>query len=262
MTKFLDGYLKSPLSGIAPWILMAVLSAPGRFEEAVCAALGLTLLTMWLGTRRGVRIHALDTFGALFFAALAVVGLAASDSAVDWIEVWAGEITNAALALFVVVTILVRRPFTLPYAKEQAPQEYWDTPLFVKINYAISSVWAGAFAFSAGAGLFGDAVLDDPGNFWAAWILPLAAIFFAVAFTEFYPDHAGAADAATRGEIEVAPSIVTLFAWVPMFVVIAGIFGWVTDALPDAAGIGMIVVGVAGNVLVSRLAPKPQADPA
>lgn len=96
MIRFLDGYLRSPLSGIAPWILMSVLSSPGRFEEAVCSALGLTLLTMWLGKRRGISIHALEVFGALFFAVLAVVGLFASDGAIRWMEMWAASSRTCA----------------------------------------------------------------------------------------------------------------------------------------------------------------------
>lgn len=47
---------------------------------------------------------------------------------------------------------------------------------------------------------------------------------------------------------------------VPMFVLIAGIFGWVTDGLPDAAGIAMIAVGVIGNVLVGKLSPKKESE--
>lgn len=258
MTKFVDAYLKSPLSGIAPWILMSVLSSPGRFVHAVCFALGLALLTMWLGSRRGVAIHALDVFGAVFFAAMAVVGLLAPASVIGWMELWAGELTNAALALFVFATIAARRPFTLPYAKEQAPQEYWDSPLFIRINYVISAVWAGAFTFSALVGLYGDAVLRDPNNFWTGWVLQLASIFFAVSFTEFYPDRAGAKDAAARGEVEPAPPLAKLFDWLPMFVLIAGIFGWITDALPDAVGIGMIVAGIVGNAVVGKLVPKDE----
>ncbi len=50
--------------------------------------------------------------------------------------------------------------------------------------------------------------------------------------------------------------MLTLFDWAPMFVLIAGIFGWVTDALPDTVGIAMIVVGVIANALVSKLAPR------
>lgn len=44
--SFIDDYVKTPLSGIAPWVLLAVVSGPGRFEEAASAALGLTLLTL------------------------------------------------------------------------------------------------------------------------------------------------------------------------------------------------------------------------
>lgn len=253
MTKLVDGYLKSPLSGIAPWILMSVLSSPGRFEVAVCSALGLTVLTMWLARRRGIAIHALEVFGALFFVGLAVAGLFAAADTIRWMETWAGEMTNAALTLFVLVTIVVRRPFTLPYAKEQAPEEYWASPLFLRINYVISLVWAAAFAVSALVGAFGNGVLDDPDNFWTAWVIPLAAIFFAIAFTEFYPDRAGARDAASRGEIEPMPSLLRLIDWVPTFVLVAGIFGWVTDALPDTVGIGMVVVGAVGSAATSML---------
>jgi MFS family permease len=250
--SFVDAFLKSPFSGIAPWVLMSVLTGPGKFEEAVCAALGLSLLTLWLSWRRGHSVHALDIFGVAFFVILAIVGLVASDGLISFLELWAGEMTNIALALFVVATIAVRKPFTLPYAKETAPEEHWSSPLFLHINYAISWVWGGAFIFSAIVGFIGDAVLHDSGNFWTGWVLQLAAIFFAVEFTEFYPDYAGAKDAVTRGEDEPVPALVKLIDWVPTFVLIAGIFGWVTDALPDAVGIAMIAVGIIGNILIGR----------
>lgn len=258
MSKFVDGYLESPLSGIAPWVVMAILSSYDRFEEAVCAALGLVLLTLWLSRRRGGSIHALDLFGAVFFAALAVVGLIASEGTIGWLQTWAGEISNVVLAMFVIATILTRRPFTLPYAKEQTPQEHWNSPLFLRVNYMISSVWAGAFVFSAVVGFIGDAVLHDPDNFWTGWVLQLAAIFFAVAFTAFYPDYSSAGFARSQGESAEPVSIARLFDWLPTFVMITGIFGWVTDALPDAVGVGMIVVGIVGNAVMSKLFPAPE----
>lgn len=249
----LDGFLKSPFSGIAPWVLLSVLSTPGRFEVAVCVALGFTLAMMWIGSRRGIKVHALEIFGAVFFVILAVIGLVASDALIEWMELWAGEITNVALALFVYATLITRKPFTLAYAKEQAPQEYWNSPLFLHVNYVISAVWAGAFTVSAIVGFIGDASLHDSNNFWTGWVLQLAAIFFAVAFTEFYPDHAGAKAAKAAGEpAQTSPSVIKLVDWLPTFILIAGIFGWVTDALPDGLGIGMIVVGIAGSALVSK----------
>jgi hypothetical protein len=253
----IDAFLDSPLSGIAPWVLFSLFSTPGRFEEAVCAALGLTLLMLWVGSRRGISVHSLEVFGVAFFAILAVVGLVASVGTIRWLELWAGELTNVALALFACATLIARKPFTVAYAKERAPQEYWDSALFLHINYAISVVWAGAFILSAIVGFIGDVVLHDSNDFWTGWVLQIATLFFAVAFTEFYPDYAGAKDAADRGEPEeVAPPISALYDWLPTFILAAGIFGWATNALPDAVGIGMVIVGAGGAALIRTFAAK------
>jgi hypothetical protein len=90
-------------------------------------------------------------------------------------------------------------------------------------------------------------------------VLQIATLFFALAFTEFYPAYAGAKDAADRGEPEeVAPPISALFDWVPTFILAAGIFGWVTNAVPDAVGIGMVVFGAGGAVLIRKFSAKPE----
>lgn len=225
---------------------MAVVSGPGRFEEAASAALGLALLTLWVGSRRGVPVHLLEVFTVVYFAILAVLGLVASDTTIDWLELWAGELSNIALATFALVTLLIRKPFTLAYAKDTTPREHWDSPLFLRINYVISAVWAGAFLVSAVVGAYGDAVLKDNDNFWTAWIVPLAAVIFAGSFTEFYPDKATG---------EKTSSWVRIFDWLPPFVMVTGIVGWVSDALPDAFAIALIVVGVVGSAMMRRFFP-------
>ena len=247
--KFVDGYVRSPLAGIAPWILMAVINGPGRFEEAASVALALALLTLWVGSRRGVPVHLLEGFTVVYFAVLAVLGLVASDGAIEWLQLWAGELSNIALAAFAIVTLLIRRPFTLAYAKDTTPEEHWDNPIFLRINYVISAVWAGAFLFSALVGAYGDAVLRDNDNFWTAWILPIGAIIFAVSFTEFYPDYA-------TGE---NTSIAGAFDWLPPFVTVTGIIGWVSDALPDAVAIALIVVGALCSALMRKLVPAARS---
>lgn len=244
--KLLDGYVRSPFAGIAPWVLMALVNGPGRFEEAASAALGLAILTLWVGSRRGVRVHLLEAFTVVYFGVLAVLGLVASDGVIEWLQLWAGELSNIALAAFAIVTLLIRRPFTLAYAKDTTPEEHWDNPIFLRINYVISTAWAGAFLFSALVGAYGDAVLRDNDNFWTAWILPIGAIIFAVSFTEFYPDYA-------TGE---RTSIAVAFDWVPPFVTVTGIVGWVSDALPDGLAITLIAVGVVCSALMRKLLAK------
>lgn len=247
--KFIDGYVRSPLAGIAPWILMAVVNGPGRFEEAASVALALALLTLWVGVRRGVPVHLLEAFTVAYFAVLAVLGLVASDRVIEWLQLWAGELSSIALAAFAIVTLVIRRPFTLAYAKDTTPREHWGNPIFLRINYVISTAWAGAFLFSALVGAYGDAILRDNDNFWTAWVLPIGAIIFAVSFTEFYPDYA-------TGE---NTSIAGAFDWIPPFVTVTGIVGWVSDALPDAVAIALIVVGALCSAMIRKLVPADRS---
>ncbi len=122
------------------------------------------------------------------------------------------ELTNIALVVFAFGSILLRNPFTLQYAKESTPEEYWATPLFLHINYVITAVWALAFTWSAVVGLFGDALLHDGDNFWTGWILQLLGTFFAISFTEWYPEYAPNKAAQAQGlETEPPQSIFRLF---------------------------------------------------
>lgn len=238
-------------------MLLSVFSTPGRFVQAACIAVGASLLTLLLSAVRHTSIHALDVFGAVIFGALAVLGLLASPGLIGWLQLWAGEIANVSLALFVIATLIVRKPFTLPYAKEGTPEEFWDSPVFLRIDYVISSAWAAAFVLTSAVGFIGIAVLKDVADFWTGWVLQLAAIFFAVAFTEFYPGHAVAKASLAAGEPpdEPAPSVINLVDWLPGFVLVAGICGSATGAVADVVGIGMIVAGIVGSALVGRVSP-------
>jgi hypothetical protein len=114
---------------VTPWIVMALPSGPGRFEESVSAALGLSILFIYLSHRRGGSFKPLELFEVAYFGALAVIGFLASDNLITWLEKWSGEMSSLALTAFTFGSLLVGNPFTLPYAKETTPKEYWDSPL-------------------------------------------------------------------------------------------------------------------------------------
>jgi hypothetical protein len=170
---------------------MGVVSGLAGCEEAASAALGLALLTLWVGSRRGVPVHLLEVFTVVYFGVL---------------ELWTSELSDIALAAFAIVTLLIRKPFPLAYAKDTTPREHWDDPLFLRINYMIC----------------------------------------AGSFTEFYPDHA-------TGE---STSWARIFDWLPPFVLVTGIVGWLSDAVPDGVRIGLIVVGIVGSAAMRRLFPS------
>jgi hypothetical protein len=253
--KILSAFLNSPFAGMSPWILMALLTGPGRFEEAAAAAFGLSLLLVLGGHRRGSSIKFLEAFDVTYFAALVLLAQFGSDGLIDWLEHWGGEMTNIALVAFALGSILIRQPFTLQYAKESTPEELWKNPLFLHINYMITWSWVLGFGVAAASGFYGDAVLDDSGNFWTGWIIQLAGTIFALSFTEFYPDYATDRAQQKAGEDVSPQSLARLWDWVPIFVIVTGVAGLITDSLDDVTGIAIAVVGVVMWLAWRRLLP-------
>ena len=257
--RFIDTFLQSPLAGLAPWIAMSLLAGPGRFEESVSTALGLSILFIYLRLRRGGSLKPLEVFEVAYFGSLAVIGLLASDDLIRWLEKWSGEMSSLALAAFTFGSLLVGNPFTLPYAKETTPREYWESPIFLSVNRSITLVWALAFTLAAAAGLYGNSILDQPDNFWTAWIIPIAAMLFAFSFSEWYPDVASAGASRPPDEpTELAPPLSKLFDFLPPFVTAVGIAMLVTDTAPTWLAVTLIVVGGVGSAALRRVGGQRQ----
>lgn len=246
--RLLDQFLDSPFSGLAPWVWMALLAGPGRFEMAVSGAVAVSVLILAMCWQRGIPVHVIEFLGVSYFVALAIIGLHASSATKAWLELWSGDITNALLALYATVTLVLRRPYTMAYARHKVPRERWGSSLFVQVNMVVTGVWAGAFGFAAAVGFTGDAVVHDTDNFWTGWVLQLAALLFAVAFTDFYPEYARARAHAHR---EV-PSWVRVVEWVPPFVLGTGVAGWVLGAVADAGSVALVIGGVVCGAVMRR----------
>ncbi|AZZ82337.1 hypothetical protein C5O27_15725 [Gordonia alkanivorans] len=253
--RVLTAFLNSPFAGMSPWILMALLTGPGRFEEAAASAFVLSLLLVVGGHRRGSKIKLLEVFDVAYFGTMAALALFASESVIDWLEKWGGEMTNIALVAFALGSILIRQPFTLQYARESTDEEVWDSPLFLRINYVITWAWVVGFGVAAVSGAVGDLVLDDPNDFWTGWIIQIGGTVFAIAFTEFYPDFATYRAAVREGwdADEKPQSMLHLFDWVPIFVLAIGIAGLLTDEFSTVTGIVVIVVGAVGIGIFRQL---------
>jgi hypothetical protein len=92
-----------------------------------------------------------------------------------------------SLLLVVLASIAIRRPFTLQYAREVALPEMWSNPAFVRINYAVTTAWALAFAVMAGADLL---LIYLPSLPLAVGVgATILAMLGAIRFTSWYPDR-------------------------------------------------------------------------
>jgi hypothetical protein len=239
--------LDNPVMGFAPWIIFSVIEGPGRFAAAAGAAFGAALLILLVGLAIGIRAKLLDLAAIAFFALLLGLGLTVGHDAHAWLERWSGEISNVMIVLVALGSVLVRRPFTLQYAREMTDRDYWDSPLFLHINYILTWVWIGSFFVTAAVGWYGDGPLHEPDNIWTNWIVSIAVLIFAIRFTEWYPARAKSAAMRTADLVDdTDPGSITLAAlFLPLaaYLVPIGIVFLVFNTAPWWIAVSLIVIG-------------------
>lgn len=75
---------------------------------------------------------------AIFFL---LIGLNHLFKISTWIDGHLYLLINSALAAIVLISMLIGKPFTLQYAKERVARETWNKPLFLRINWILTSIW-------------------------------------------------------------------------------------------------------------------------
>src|SRR5208283_1449391 len=97
---------------------------------------------------------------------------------------------DAGLLAIVLASLAAGCPFTLQYARERVPEQYWHAPLFLilTINRRIAWAWAGAFA--AMVATHAAVVFVPAVPLWVDIVVTIAALAAAFRFTAWYPGHA------------------------------------------------------------------------
>ena len=135
----------SQLRSFAPWIVYPAASALFGWQAGCAVALGVCVVGVLLDGRPATtdpfRVAALVFFGAL-------TGIAFADPT-SMLHRFVPALIPGALAVAAGVSIALARPFTIAFAKRVAPQEFWETPLFMHINVVLATVWATSFAVTA-----------------------------------------------------------------------------------------------------------------
>ena len=251
----IDRVLNNPLTGLSPWILYALVEGPHRLELSAALALGLAVAILFLNWLRGGTPKLLEYSDVAYFTGLTVLVALASPGTRSWLELWGGEVANIALVVIVLGSIVVRQPFTLQYAREDAPREVWHTPEFLRVNYLISWVWAIAFVIEAASGWYGDAVLRNPNNLWTGWIIQTFPMIVAAQFTIWYPNRLRAV---REGHAASAPTVVDFLGTVTPWVTVIGILSLSFGAGPEWVGIAFLVGGIAlTRALTTGRRPSP-----
>lgn len=165
------------LLGFTPFILFSLLTG-----LSVSLALWIAFAAAFvIGIRDFLHdktLRILDVSSLALFAVLAIwVGFIQPGLAVPAVRF----IADTGLLILSAVSLARRNPFTLQYAREEAPSEVWASASFIRANYILAAVWALAFAVMATAD--GYATFNRKFSFSLDVATGLAALALAIVFT-------------------------------------------------------------------------------
>ena len=181
---------------LAPYGAFAALMLLSSAAVSLFSAAALCLTVIACDAFAGRSIKVLGAGSAIIFLVLGccvLVDPGMSGSAVK-LAVDAGML---AIAL---VSLLIRRPFTLQYAREMVDAETLELPDFRRANYVITWAWSAAFVLMVMANVL---LLYLPGlPLWCGIVIALAARNSALYFTKWYPERQRAKFAAPAVSID------------------------------------------------------------
>lgn len=133
--------LKDIIQSFLPWILYFALV--GQTQQQLDTAVITAAITAIFFELKGLKKGFILSWGTLAFFIFMLITVVIMKNA--WIAQYSWIFSNGALALIAWISILVRQPFTIQYAKEQVSADKWQHPIFLKINYLLTMVWGVIF---------------------------------------------------------------------------------------------------------------------
>lgn len=127
-----------------PWIIFSIMYRSSRewFLIAVVAALAYILLF----EREDLKARMILTWVTLiYFSALLVCSALLP---LKWIEMNSDILSNFVLMAIAFGSLIVKKPFTMQYAKQSVAAWKWQHPLFIQINTILTSMWGVLFSLT------------------------------------------------------------------------------------------------------------------
>jgi hypothetical protein len=169
---------------IAPFGAFAILMMVSSVAISLFAAAALSLGIVVWDVIRGGSLKMLAAGSVLIFSALGCY-ITLVDG--NWSAVAVRLAVDVGLLSIVLLSLAIRLPFTLQYAREMVDAETSKLPGFMKANYILTWAWAGAFVLMLVADML---IIYMPSlPLWIGFAVAFAARNSAVAFTKWYPQY-------------------------------------------------------------------------
>ncbi len=174
--------LKEVIQSFLPWILFFMLA--GNTQQQLDTAIIVAAVTSIVFELKSLKKGFILSWGTLIFFIFMIVAVILLRN--QWVAKFSWIFSNGALAIIAWVSIIIRKPFTIQYAKEQVSKDKWQHPLFLKINYLLTAVWG--IVFLTGIGLHVIRIYFPAFDGWSYEVISYLPSVFGIWFTTWFPD--------------------------------------------------------------------------
>src|ERR1700676_4489494 len=136
----------------APWIFYGFASGFNHWRVATGGGLILCVVYLAVLLRRGISIKLTDWTTLIFFAIASVMMIGLRSTT---FTVYSAVVVWSCFALGAWGSVLVGDPFTEVYPREKAPREFWEHPVFIRLNLLMTLVWCGLMTVNIGFAVMG-----------------------------------------------------------------------------------------------------------
>jgi hypothetical protein len=172
------------LMPFVPWILYGFASGFNHWRMAAGGGLILCLAYLAVTLRRGSSIKLMDWTTLTFFvlASVLTIGLRSTIiPAYNAVVIW------SCFAVAAWSSVALGRPFTAAYARETAPPEFWEHPVFLRLNLVMTLVWCGLMTVNVGIAVIGVIIGGVFGQVALGLGAPMALLLCGFAFNSRFP---------------------------------------------------------------------------
>jgi intracellular septation protein A len=181
--KKLSG-VASGLMAFLPFVLYGFAAGANHWRVATGGGLILCLVFLAVRLRRRISIKLMDWTTLTFFVIASVLMLGLRSTvfpAYSVVVIW------SCFAVAAWSSVVIGHPFTVAYARENEPPEFWDNPIFIRLNLVMTLFWCGLLTVNAGFAVIGVIIGGNLGKLVPGFALPTALLIFGFVFNSRFP---------------------------------------------------------------------------
>ncbi|MFN8124918.1 MAG: hypothetical protein U0R64_00180 [Candidatus Nanopelagicales bacterium] len=176
LRRAVRAFVRSPVSGVLPWIPAAMVTTADTLTPAVAVSLAIAVLTsvatLWVGDR----IKALEAFDVAYFALVGLLLWVRTSEVDEPVARWLSEVSLLVILIYSVASLVFGRPFTGEYSRVGLTAGQAGSALFSRWNLRATTMWVVVFAVQLASMYVAEAVLARPDDLVFGWVIPLGSL--------------------------------------------------------------------------------------